>query len=131
MNYKSLSQWKRNHFRLKVQLPVEFSVAKYLDQSVEHLREKRGTGVIHDLGEGGLSFFSPLFLPERMLVRLRFRVSTSGEFNELCRIIRVRPAGNRFFIAVKFVNMGGKRLDMIRHFIEGEVKQKMRLVEYI
>lgn len=131
MNYLSTSQLKRNHFRIKIQIPVEFLVVKYLDQSVEHLKEKQGKGAIHDLGEGGLSFYCPLSLPIDMVIRLRFFLHNIGEYSELCRVVRVRSVGNRTLIAVKFLSMGGKRRELLRQFIAQEVKRQIRIVDYI
>lgn len=131
MTYKSLSQLKRNHFRLSVQLPVEYYVFKYNNQPVDHLKEKRGTGEIHDLGEGGLSFFSSLQLPLDMVIGLRFYLPEHGDINLLCRIIRVRKTANRFMVAVRFINVGTRSRELLRRFIEKQVKHKAHLVEYM
>ncbi|HEX3031996.1 MAG TPA: PilZ domain-containing protein [Bacillota bacterium] len=131
MTYKSLSQLKRNHFRLTVQLPVEYYVFKFNNQPVEHLKEKKGIGEIHDLGEGGLSFFSSLQLPLEMVIGLRFHLPELGNLNILCRIIRVRKTATRYLVAVRFLNGGNKNRDLIRRFIEKQVKHKTQLVEYM
>lgn len=131
MQHLTMAQLKRNHFRIKVQLPVEFLIVKYLDQPVEHLKEKQGKGIIHDLGEGGLSFYCSLSLPVDMVIRLRFFLSGAGEYNELCRVVRVRSTGKRCLIAIKFLCMGGKRREVLRQFIAHEVKKKVRIIEYI
>lgn len=130
MAHKSISQLKRNHFRIKVKLPIEFIIAKYQDESVEHLHGKKGIGALSDIGEGGLSFFSTLSLPVDMVIRLRFFLSEMG-YDEFCRVIRVRPVGGRFLIAVQFMNLSGKRREQLREYISGEVKRKVRMVEYI
>ncbi len=131
MALKSMSQLKRNHFRIKIQLPVEFLIVQYNDHSVEHLKDKKGIGAIHDLGEGGLSFFSPLALPVGMVIRLRFFLSGMGDYSELCKVVGVRNVGSRLLVAVQFINLSGKRKDNLRQFISGEVKKKVRLAEYL
>lgn len=131
MALKSMSQLKRNHYRMKIHLPVEFRIVKYLDHSVEHLKDKKGIGATHDLGEGGLSFFSSLVLPVGMLIRLRFILPNTGDYNELCRVVEVRNMNNRLLVAVQFVNIAGKRRDNLRQFISQEVKRKVRLAKYL
>jgi len=66
-----------------------------------------------------------------MVLRLRFSLPAAGEYTELCRVIRVKAVGNRWLIAVQFLNMSGKRRELLRQFISHEVKRKVRIMEYM
>lgn len=128
---RNLTSFKRKHYRMSAQFPVEFRVVKYLGELIPHLTEKQGSAVAHDLAESGLAFISGLRLPVEMVIQIAFNIPGVGEFKELANVVRSRPMGQCYLTGVKFLKIDDVRRSKLREYISGEVKKSVKLIPYL
>lgn len=121
----------RRHFRYRIQFSVEYNVISYLEEEVDHLREKKGTGQACDLAEEGMSFYTELCLPIDMVLNLRFTIPDLGFYQERAIVVRSKSLTSKWLTGVQFLSFTGRRREVLKEFISQEVKKKVRLVEYL
>jgi len=122
--------YPRNHFRIPLDFPVEFYVMKYKRHNVAHLSGKKGFARGRDIGEGGLSFVSPYFLPVDMIVRLAVELPDTGVERLLARVVRSEGVDDGYQTGVQFFNLPGYRRERIRSFVISQAKKQYRFLRY-
>lgn len=128
---RNLINYKRKHYRMSAQFPVEFKVVRYLGELIPHLNDKQGSAVAHDLAESGLAFVSGLRLPVDMVIQISFDLPGVGVFKELANVVRSRPMGQCYLTGVKFLKIDDMRRSKLREYISGEVRKSVKLIPYL